>query len=197
MKSHSMVGVTGALKNNFGTVASCRGFHETFKEDKEKVNALLSDQANPAVDIWLNRHVGGKTRLIVCDGLLGGWDWGEDPPIGWKKFGGRSPNCLLVGTDPVAMDSVIYDQVCESLPEKVKNFSKPNMLVDGARVGLGSYETRQGPKGGYKTIDYAEINQSADDAKLAKLAELARRYQAGRKTSAEIQDLLAECQALL
>ncbi len=197
MKTHNMGGVTGALKNNFGTVASCRGFHETRKEDKAKVNGLLSDQANPAVDIWMNPHVGAKTRLIVCDGLVGGWDWGEDPPTGWKGFGGRSPNCLLLGTDPIAMDSVIYDQVTESLAEKVKNFSPPNMLADGAKVGLGIRELRSGPTAGYRSIDYVEINQTADQANLDRVAGLKKRYQAGGKTGAEIKDLLAECQALL
>ncbi len=192
MKTHNMGGVTGALKNNFGTVASCRGFHEPFPEDKARVNGLLSAEANPAVDLWLNPHVGAKTRLIVCDGLLAGWDWGEDPPIGWSRFGGRSPNCLLLGTDPVAMDSVIYDQVSESLTDKVKTFAKPNMLVDAAKLGLGVYESRGGPDGEYRSIDYVEINQSAADEKIQKLQQLKKRYQAGGKTGAEIKDLLAE-----
>ena len=197
MKRHSQAGVTGAFKNNFGTVASCRGFHEAPNEDHSKPNAIFSRDANPAVDIWLNRHVGAKTRLIVCDGLLAGWDWGENPPVGWKQFGGRSPNCLLMGTDPVAMDSVIFDHVTESLPEKVKSFPEPNVLVDAARLGLGTYESRSGPTAGYKRIEYLEIEQAASEARLRKLEELCRRYVAGHKTSAEIKDLIAECQALL
>ncbi|MBI4662051.1 MAG: DUF362 domain-containing protein [Verrucomicrobia bacterium] len=197
MKTHNMGGVTGALKNNFGTVASCSGFHERRKEDKASVNALLSSDANAAVDIWLNPHVGAKTRLIVCDGIFGGWDWGEDPPIGWEQFGGRSPNCLVLGTDPIAMDSVIYDQVTASLSEKVKNFAPPNMLVDGAKVGLGCHESRPGARGEYKTIDYVELNQAVDEAKLQKLSELKKRYHEGEKAAAQIKDLLAECSAAL
>lgn len=197
MKSHNMGGVTGALKNNFGTVASCRGFHESYPEDKTKVTGLLSADANPAVDIWLNPHIGAKTRLIVCDGLTAGWDWGQDPPTGWKEFGGRSPNCLLLGTDPIAMDSVIYDHVHESLPDKMTNFAPPNMLVDGAKLGLGRHELRPRPDAGYKNIDYVEVNQAADETKLAKLAELKKRYQAGHKSAGEIKDLLAECQTVL
>ena len=38
-----------------------------------------------------------------------------------------------VGTDPVAMDSVVFDHVTESLPEKVKDFPPPNMLLDAAK----------------------------------------------------------------
>lgn len=197
MKTHKMGGVTGALKNNFGTVASCRGFHATFPEDKARVNALLSSKANPAVDIWLNPHVGPKTRLIVCDGILGGWDWGNDPPAAWAQFGSRSPNCLLLGAGPVAMDSVVYDHVTESLPEKVKNFAPPNMLVDGAKVGLGPYESRSGPNAGYKSINYLEINQEVDEGKLQKIRTLAGRYRDGRKTGSEIKDLLAEYRAVL
>jgi hypothetical protein len=197
MKRHAQAGVTGAFKNNFGTVASCKGFHEAPNEDKSKPNALFSRQANPAVDIWLNPHVGAKTRLIVCDGLLAGWDWGENPPVGWKQFGGRSPNCLLLGTDPVALDSVVFDHVTESLPDKVKDFPEPNVLVDAAKLGLGRYESRKSPKAGYRSIDYVELEQPVNEATLRQLNELTRRYQVGGKTQSEIRDLIVQCAALL
>ena len=138
-----------------------------------------------------------EKRLIVCDGIFGRWDWGRNPPWGWKSFGGRSPNCLLFGTDPVAMDSIICDHVTESLPEKVKDYPAPNVLVDAAKVGLGRHESRKNPQAGYKTIDYAEINQKVDEAKLHKLADLKKRYKSGGKTAEQIRDLLEECQALL
>jgi Domain of unknown function (DUF362)/TAT (twin-arginine translocation) pathway signal sequence len=197
MKRHGEAGVTGAFKNNFGTIASCRDFHKAPNEDRSKPSALFSRAAHPAVDIWLNPHVGPKTRLIVCDGLLAGWDWGQNPPVGWKQFGGRSPNCLLLGTDPVAMDSVVFDHVTESLPDKVKGFPGPNMLVDAAQLGLGVYESRSSPNAGYRSIDYLELEQKADPAKLRKLAELSARYKAGGKTRSEISDLIAECRAQL
>jgi hypothetical protein len=195
MKRHDSAGVTGALKNNFGTIASCAYFHEPAYAGPGKKGAVYSDCANPTVDIWLNPHVGPKTRLIVCDGILAGWNWGGDPPVGWKNFNGRSPNCLLLGTDPVAMDSVIHDHVTESLPEKVGDYPPPNMLVDAAKIGLGIYESRKDPATPYRKIDYVEINRKADTAKLRQLADLQVRYKAGGKTAAEIKDLLAECQA--
>ncbi|MCX6904748.1 MAG: DUF362 domain-containing protein, partial [Verrucomicrobia bacterium] len=141
MKRHDSAGVTGAFKNNFGTIASCACFHEPKYAGEGKPGAMFHQDGNPAVDIWLNPHVGGKTRLIVTDGIFAGWNWGSDPPTGWKSFGGRSPNCLLLGTDPVAMDSVIFDHVTESLPDKVKDFPPPAMLVDAARIGLGRHES--------------------------------------------------------
>ncbi len=194
MKRHESGGVTGALKNNFGTIASCQNFHSS--EHAQKNQALYSNQTNPAIDIWLNPHVGGKTRLIVCDGILAGWNWGGDPPVGWKSFGGRSPNCLLLGTDPIALDSVVFDHVTEGLPDQVKNYRAPAMLVDGAKLGLGRYESRSGPQAGYRTIDYSETNQAPDEVKLGKLAELKRRYLASDKSAGEVQRCLQESQAL-
>ncbi len=197
LKRHDQGGVTGALKNNFGTIASCSYFHEPRYAGEGKKGAMYSTTANPAVDIWLNRHVGEKTRLIVCDGIFGGWNWGMDPPTGWKQFGGRSPNCILLGTDPVAMDSVIFDHVTESLPEKVKDYPPANMLEDAANVGLGRHESRKNPTAGYTTIDYVEIHQKVEEAKLHKLADLKKRYKSGGKTAAQIRDLLANCKAAL
>ncbi len=194
LKRHDQAGITGAFKNNFGTITSCSYFHEPQYAGQGKPGAMFSQDANPAVDIWLNPHVGAKTRLIVCDGIFGGWNWGMDPPTGWKSFGGRSPNCILLGTDPVAMDSVIFDHVTESLLEKVKSYPGPNMLVDAAKVGLGHHESRKSPAAPYKTIDYLEINQKPDEAKLHKLAELKKKHKSGGKTAEEIRDLLKESQ---
>jgi hypothetical protein len=194
MKRHDLAGVTGAFKNNFGTIASCKYFHENQWNGR---GAMQKTDGNPAVDIWLNPHVGAKTRLIVCDGIFAGWNWGNDPPTGWKSFGGRSPNCLLLGTDPVAMDSVVFDHVTESLPEKVKDYPPPNMLVDAERLGLGVHESRTNPAAGYKNIDYAEIDQEFDHAKLEKVKALRTKYRSGGKTQQEIRALLEECRRAL
>jgi len=197
MKRHDQAGSTGAFKNNFGTIASCAYFHEPMYAGKGTPGAMYSKTANPAVDIWLNPHVGARTRLIVCDGIFAGWNWGNDPPTGWKNFGGRSPNCLLLGTDPVAMDSVIFDHVTESLPEKVKDYPPPSMLVDAANIGLGIHEHRMSPETGYKTIDYVEINQKVDEAKLQRIAELKKQYKAGGKTADDVKRCLEKCKAIL
>ncbi len=197
MKRHDSGGITGALKNNFGTIASCARFHEPHYNGDGKPGAMFHAENNPAVDIWLNRHVGAKTRLIVCDAIFGGWNWGENPPTAWKGFGGRSPNCLLVGTDPVAMDSVIFDHVTESLAEKVKNYPPPNMLVDAAKVGLGRHESRPAPGSGYRSFDYREINQPVDPGKLQTLTELRSKYKAGDKSASQIKDLVQQCQAII
>ncbi len=197
MKRHNSGGVTGALKNNFGTIASCARFHDPFYNGEGKPGAMFHAENNPVVDIWLNPHVGGKTRLIVCDGIFAGWNWGENPPTGWKNFGGRSPNCLLFGTDPVAMDSVVFDHVTESLPEKVKEFPPPNMLIDAAKVGLGRHESRRSPSAGYRSFEYQEIEQAAGGEKLGKLAALKAQYGRGGKTAAEVTDLIAASQGIL
>lgn len=197
MKRHNSGGVTGALKNNFGTIASCARFHDPFYNGEGKPGAMFHADNNPAIDIWLNPHVGAKTRLIVCDGIFAGWNWGENPPVAWKNFGGRSPNCLLVGTDPVAMDSVIFDHVTESLPEKVKDFPPPNMLLDAAKTGLGRHESRPSPASVYRSFEYREINQPADQDRLRKLAGLKAQYRRGSKSASEVKDLLQQCQGVL
>ena len=194
MKRHNAAGVTGAFKNNFGTIASCAYFHAPAYTGDDKIGAMNKRDANPAVDIWLNPHVGAKTRLIVCDGIFAGWNWGFNPPTGWKEFGGRSPNCLLLGTDPVAMDSVVYDHVTESLADKVGEFPGPNMLADAAKMGLGRGESRPNPQAGYKSIDYLEINPKFDEAKLGKIKELRAKYKT--KMKGAFQDLIEECRGI-
>lgn len=178
MKRHDSAGVTGALKNNFGTICSCAYFHEPRYNGEGKQGAMFHDDKNPTVDIWMNSHVGAKTRLIVTDAIFAGWNWGSNPPTGWQTFGGRSPNCLLFGTDPVAMDSVIFDHVTEGVPDKVNNYPAPAMLIDGARVGLGVMEHRVKPKADYKVIDYQEIEQPVDPDKLREFKKLQAAYRA-------------------
>lgn len=197
MKSHDRAGISGALKNNFGTIASCAYFHEPHYAGPDVPGATFHAENHPAVDIWLNPHVGAKTRLILCDGIIGGWNWGWDPPCPWKQFLGRSPNCLLVGTDPVAMDCVIYNHVNESLAERLTAYPPPNMLLDASKTGLGRYELRPSPDAGYKTFEYREIEQKADAATLHRLGELRMAYRAGGKTGAEVQDLIATAHAEL
>jgi hypothetical protein len=196
MKRHDSAGVTGAFKNNFGTICSCAYFHEPRYHGAGQPGAMFHSENNPAVDIWLNPHVGAKTRLIVCDAIFGGWNWGFNPPTGWKSFDGRSPNCLLLGTDPVAMDSVIFDHVTESLPDKVKDYPPPAMLRDAAKMGLGWQEHRTGPKAGYQRLDYREIEPAVDPAKLRQLATLKTKFLQGTKTAGEIRDLLAQARAV-
>lgn len=196
MKTHDSAGVTGAFKNNFGTICSCAYFHEPRYDGEGKPGAMFRRENNPTVDIWMNPHVGAKTRLIVCDGVFAGWNWGGNPPTGWKSFAGRSPNCLLLGTDPVAMDSVIFDHVTESLPALVGNYPPPALLEDAAKVGLGRHDHRATPQTAYRNLDYVERNQSVDEAKLRQLTQLRGKYLKGQKTAETIRDLLAQAQAI-
>jgi hypothetical protein len=192
MKRHDSAGVTGAFKNNFGTICSCAYFHEPRYNGQGRQGAMFHRDDNPAVDIWMNPHVGAKTRLIVCDGIFAGWNWGGNPPTGWKNFEGRSPNCLLLGTDPVAMDSVIFDHVTESLPDRVKDYPPPAMLFDAEKMGLGRHEHRPQARAPYKSIDYLELEPRAPEEKLRQLAKLRAQYRQGKKTAAEIKDLVEQ-----
>ena len=197
MKRHDSAGVTGAFKNNFGTICSCAYFHEPRYNGQGRQGAMFHRSDNPAVDIWMNPHVGAKTRLIVCDGIFAGWNWGGNPPRGWKNFGGRSPNCLLLGTDPVAMDSVIFDHVTESLPDQVKDYPPPAMLFDGEKAGLGRHEHRPRAGAPYKSIDYVELGPKASEETLRQLAKLRAQYRKGKKTAAEIKGLVEQAREIV
>lgn len=158
-------GVTGALKMMQGNI-----------EDPLDLHPYLTrtDSTNPIVLIYKNPHIISKMRVIITDGIYGLWTGkhftgpygGEDSlieapsdiPRPWITFDDNSPNCLFFGTDPVAMDSILYDYVKaerdaqELVPgQKMAKFNEP-IIMAGESAGLGTRE--HGPP--YVDIDYIE-----------------------------------------
>jgi hypothetical protein len=94
------------------------------------------------------------------------------------------------------MDSVIFDHVTESLPDRVKDYPPPAMLFDAEKVGLGRHEHRPQPKAPYQSIDYVELGPKAPRDKLRQLAHLRALYRKGKKTAPQIKDLLEQGRAI-
>jgi len=99
LKRHDC-GVTGALKNHYGSVSHRSHLHANMEN-----NSYIGDVNN-------NTHIKDKTRLIVTDALFGNWATNCcEPPRLWQTFDNDSPNSLFFSLDPVAIDSVMLDYI--------------------------------------------------------------------------------------
>jgi len=89
LKDHGLCGVTGALKNTFGTLHNPNKYHE--------------DRCDPFVaDANCVPFVRQKNRLVVCDALTVQYKGGPAFHEQWAEPLGA----LLLSSDPVALDSV-------------------------------------------------------------------------------------------
>ena len=97
MKTHRTAGVTGSLKNHYGTIENPREFHSNYA-------------TNPGIpEINLLDEIRNKQKLIIMDALLGVFNNGP----GWDRefmwpFGG-----IMIGTDPVAIDTIMFGIINE------------------------------------------------------------------------------------
>jgi hypothetical protein len=150
MKEHC-TGITGTFKNHFGSVNEpIADLHTT----------MQASENNPLVDIYLNPHIGNKTRLIVGDGLFGmsltDGACGSGAPHRWSTFNNLAPNSLFLSIDPVAIDSVMLDYI---LAERDAHglWSHPHDHLHCAHSsGLGIHEHRD-EQGEYDEIDFVDI----------------------------------------
>ena len=102
MKAHGMAGITLTYKNLFGLFerSVIPKFHKVF----------FNKTDSPFVEIYGNGHVGGKTVLILGDGIYGNWEFNYTEPRRWSVFGDQSwPKRIFLSRDPVAIDCVMYD----------------------------------------------------------------------------------------
>ena len=154
MKEHC-TGITGSLKNHFGTVS----------EPIDVMHCCMDQiENNPLVDIYLNPHIRDKTRLVVGDGLFGmalnDGGCGSGVPHRWSTFDDTSPNCLFFSIDPVAIDSVMLDCI---LAERDAHglWSHPHDHLHCAHSsGLGIHEHRD-EQGQYDEIDFVDIEMNS------------------------------------
>jgi uncharacterized protein (DUF362 family) len=97
LKDHDLAGLSGALKNHFGSI--------------HNPNKMHSDHCCPYVaDVNCAPHIRDKHRLVVYDALLACYDGGP----GYKPDSTVAHGGVLVATDPVAADAVAFDTL-ESL----------------------------------------------------------------------------------
>lgn len=116
MKTHQLTRITGAVKNQFGCV---------YGLNKAATHVRIPNQVNfSRMLVDLNRLV--KPRLIVMDGVVA--MEGNGPRSGRP----RPMNCLIVSTDPVAVDATFCRMV-----DLDPSFVPTNTY--GREEGLGTY----------------------------------------------------------
>lgn len=120
LKDHDLAGMSGALKNYFGAIHNPNKLHENGCEPY-------------VADLNTMPVFREKTRLIVCDGTLAQYHAGPGykPHYAWKFSG------IIVGTDPVAVDTVawriIEEKRAESgLPTLEEDGRPPNYIASAA-----------------------------------------------------------------
>jgi len=126
LKDAAGAGVTISMKNHFGTISNPQECH--------------GNGCDPYIaDVNTIPEIRSKQRLIVCDATSACFEGGPgaDPRFIWQ------PNTLLLGTDPVALDTIgagIIDEkrVQRGLPTLEAAGRKPKQLASAAARGLGA-----------------------------------------------------------
>jgi len=171
MKKHGAAGVTLSFKNYFGSIQSCWDLHDwVYGPGTQYSGDRYSSVYNPLVEICQNPNIVNKTVLTVGDGLYGDKCSNVEKPELWDTFGDDSPNSLFFSTDPVAIDSVMYDflqaEKCEGHWEPVpldEGLDWPDDYLPLAEAaGLGVFEHGEPWRGsdGYTRIDFIRCEDS-------------------------------------
>ena len=118
LKTHEGGGLTLIAKNHFGSFLE-KGGNPASQYAAAVHYSLPSSAAGQKkyrnlVDLMGHKETGGKGLLYIIDGIWGGEDW-----KGWikkfysKPFNNDYPNSILIGQDPVALESVCFDILFE------------------------------------------------------------------------------------
>ncbi len=110
LKDHDTTGISGALKNWYGGINNPNKLHE--------------NACDPYIaDVNMMPVFRDKTRLIVCDATSGQFHGGpaHKPKYTWRNAG------VIVGTDPVAVDTVML----HVLEEKRRSEGLPTFKEEG------------------------------------------------------------------
>lgn len=95
LKDHSISGVTLSLKNFYGAIPLGNEFALV------DIKRMHKNYGNPQIaELYNNPVIRDKTRLSVCDALLGCYQGGPTGRPQWVNYQ------LLASLDPVALDSV-------------------------------------------------------------------------------------------
>lgn len=144
LKDHCWAGLTCALKNHFGSIDNPNAFH--------KVN-----HCTPAiVDVGRDANIRTKQRLIICDAKAIQYEGGPS----FKPQYLQPYYAILVGTDPVAVDTVAMQlidmcRVKRGLVRLLQRNPEPIHIAEAAKQGMGTNDLSRielvvkelGPKG--------------------------------------------------
>jgi hypothetical protein len=126
LKTHGGGGLTLIAKNHLGSFLE-KGSDPASQSASAVHYSLPSSKPGQKkyrnlVDFMGHEETGGKGLLYIIDGIWGGEDW-----KGWIKkfksapFNNDYPNSILIGQDPVALESVCFDILFEEcLTDKSK-----------------------------------------------------------------------------
>ncbi len=101
LKDHGIVGISAAMKNNFGVINNPNKYHDNV--------------GDPYVaDVNMLPIIRNKTRLIICDAITPQYEGGPPfmPQWTWNM------NSLVLGTDPVALDTFAWNVIEKKRREK-------------------------------------------------------------------------------
>lgn len=136
MSSHPFLAISGPLKNHFGTVR--------FSNYDSYPGVLHGAALEPSiVDLNMNTHIRGKTRLVICDALLGQFARDEGGfAQEWKTFPSENgvPNSIFLAADAVAMESLLLYFVNLERRERGLAIRSHDYLHIADRRGLGIHE---------------------------------------------------------
>jgi len=132
LKTHGGGGLTLIAKNHFGSFLE-KGEKPASQYAAAVHYSLPSSAAGQKkyrnlVDLMGHKETGGKGLLYIIDGIWGGEDW-----KGWIKkfysepFNNDYPNSILIGQDPVALESVCFDILFE---ECLRDETKENYPIN-------------------------------------------------------------------
>ncbi|HSW37984.1 MAG TPA: DUF362 domain-containing protein, partial [Acidobacteriota bacterium] len=125
MKDHNISGITGALKNHYGSIDNPRNYH--------------GNRCDPYIaDINQIPAIRDKTRLIILDALRPMANGGP----GLRRDAVWDHHSLLISRDPVAVDhmawKIIDDRRRETgLPALAETGREPISIATAAGRGLG------------------------------------------------------------
>ncbi len=155
LKAHQFVLMSSAFKNHFGTVR--------FSNYNQYPVVLHGPSLQRSlVDIYLNKNIRNKTRLIIIDALFGAPLYGRKSygrlPTRWDTFpgGADTPSSLFLAKDPVALESVIGDMVAAEQIRHNVELRPHDYLHLAFEKNLGIHE-HCNQDGRYMHINYVEI----------------------------------------
>lgn len=126
MKDHELSGVSGALKNHYGSISNPNKYH--------------ADGCNPFVaDVNAIPAIRDRQRLVVLDGGVAQCEGGP----GFKARWAWNHAGILVGTDPVAVDTaaeriIAARRASKGLPTLAEADRPARILATAAARGLGA-----------------------------------------------------------
>jgi hypothetical protein len=150
IKAHGIAGVTLTYKNLIGLFqrSTIPKFH----------NYFFNTSNNPLVEIYAKNHVGGKTCLIIGDGIYGNWVNNYTAPSKWNVFGNDWPKRVFLGTDPVAIDCVMYDFLDW---QNDRTSQHETYIVQAETAGQGTRDHWNNPtEKKYSIIDFVQMDMA-------------------------------------